>query len=307
MHDIDRTQLEWEQYEHNLSGYELAQEEESESEYGAGVLHEETEMELAGDLLEVTNEEELEEFLGNVFRAVGSTLGRFAQSDTGRALTGIVRNAAREALPTIGGAVGSWISPTRGGAIGSQLAQQAGQLLGLELEGLSPQDQEFEAARQFVRFAGNAYANAAAAPRGAHPVGTAHRAAAAAAQQFAPGIELILARPQREQEQEFGRYRGFAYRRPYRPRPSRAYRPARPVPYRYPVYGGWAPYPYPAEPPAYADEPPPQFPADAGGDTGDGRPSDELTAAHAGSNGYAAGARNGRWVKRGRVLIVYGA
>src|SRR6266516_1538808 len=115
MHDIDRTQLEWEQYE--APPFEVSQ--ESEGFFGEVPLHETHEMELAAELLEVTNEEELEEFLNNVFRAVGSTIG-----------------------------------PGRGGAIGSQLAQQAGALLGLELEGLSPQDQEFEAARQFVRFAG---------------------------------------------------------------------------------------------------------------------------------------------------------
>src|SRR4051812_12643022 len=98
MHDIDRTQLEQEQYEYDGRGFEVSQ--ELESETGAP-LHESNEMELAAELLEVTNEAELEEFLGNVFKAVGSTIGRFARSDTGRALTGIVRNAARDALPTL--------------------------------------------------------------------------------------------------------------------------------------------------------------------------------------------------------------
>jgi hypothetical protein len=36
----------------------------------------------------------------------------------------------------------------------------AGQALGLELEGLSQEDREFEATRQFIRFAGDAVKNA---------------------------------------------------------------------------------------------------------------------------------------------------
>ncbi len=198
MHDIDRTQLEWEQYE--APPFEVSQ--ESEGFFGEVPLHETHEMELAAELLEVTNEEELEEFLNNVFRAVGSTIGRFARSDTGRALAGIVRDAARQALPVAGGAIGSWIAPGRGGAIGSQLAQQAGALLGLELEGLSPQDQEFEAARQFVRFAGSAYANAATAPPGVPPVPAAQQAVAAAAQAFAPGLTAGVGAQQQQEEEE---------------------------------------------------------------------------------------------------------
>lgn len=302
MHDIDRTQLEWEQSGYETGEYEVSQ---AEGEYGEVPLHETHELELATELLEVTNEAELEEFLGNVFKAVGSTLGRFARSDTGRALTGIVRNAARDALPTVGGAVGDWVAPGRGGAIGSRLAQQAGALLGLELEGLSPQDQEFEAARQFVRFAGSAYANAASAPRGADPVAVAQQAAAAAAQRFAPGI--APGPMQSEAEEEYRFRRAYAPRRFRRPSYQRRYGPPRRRAAGYPVYAGWAGYP---AGPAYADDAPPEEPrwgdgapagpADGGGD-------DEFGSAYGSSNnGYPAGARQGRWVKHGRVLIVYG-
>jgi len=306
MHDIDRTQLEWEQYE--APAFEVSQ--ESEGFFGEVPLHETHEMELAAELLEVTNEEELEEFLNNVFRAVGSTIGRFARSDTGRALAGIVRDAARQALPVVGGAVGSWIAPGRGGAIGSQLAQQAGALLGLELEGLSPQDQEFEAARQFVRFAGSAYANAATAPPGVPPVPAAQQAAAAAAQAFAPGL---AAGAQQEEEEEFRgfrdvpRYRpraGYRPRRPYR----RPYRPRPVYGYARPAYGGWAPYP---EEPAPYGEPGAEDQPGWGGDESTGQAGESsgevFIPTELGSNGFPAGARNGRWLKRGRVLIVYGA
>lgn len=312
MHDIDRTQLEWEQYEHDLGApqaYEFPQ--EFEGEYGEVPLHEANEMELAVELLEVTNEAELEAFLGNVFGAVGRTLGRFARSDAGAALTGLVRNAARDALPTVGGAIGDWAAPGRGGAIGSRLAQQAGQLLGLELEGLSPQEQEFEAARQFVRFAGSAYANAATAPRDAHPLAAAQQAATAAAHQFAPGIAPVLAEAQ---EGEYGRSRSLGARRAprgqsgHRPRAYPRYRRGPRVSYGYPGYAAWAPYPSPVESPYAADGAPaePAWGSDEPAGPPDGA-AEELGAGHAGSNGHPGGARNGRWIRRGRVLVIFGA
>src|SRR4029077_13938322 len=91
----------------------------------------------------------------------------------------------------VGRAVGDWVRPG-GGAAGARLAQQAGSLLGLELEGLSPQDQEFEAARQFVRFASAATKHAAAAPRNVAPQTAARAAAVAAAQHHAPGLARAL-------------------------------------------------------------------------------------------------------------------
>ncbi len=197
MHDLDRTQLEAEQFEYGES------ESESEAEsflgsilgsvLGSGEIQaqQETpltelqEMELATELLEVSNEQEFEQFLGDVLKSVGQAAGQFVRSDTGRALTGILRNAAKQALPVVGGAIGGWVSPGGGATVGRHLAQQAGSLLGLELEGLSPQDQEFEAARQFVRFASSAYRNGLTAPPQA--------AVAAAARQFAPGLLARLA------------------------------------------------------------------------------------------------------------------
>src|SRR4051794_5141495 len=72
MHDIDRTQLEWQEYGPSAS--------EQEHEWGEREmsLGETRELELASELLEVTSEQELEQFLGNLFRAVGTAAGRFA-------------------------------------------------------------------------------------------------------------------------------------------------------------------------------------------------------------------------------------
>ena len=179
MHDIDRTQLE-------AHGYGFLPETapgEVESPF-----NETQEIELASELLGITSEQELEQFLGDLVQTVGSAAGRFASSDTGRALGGILRGAARQALPVVGRAVGQWIRPDGGGAIGANIATQAGRLFGLELEGLSGEDREFEVARQFIRFAGAAAKQAAVVPAGTSPTEAARSAAAAAAKTYAPGL-----------------------------------------------------------------------------------------------------------------------
>jgi hypothetical protein len=61
-------------------------------------------------------------------------------------------------------------------------------MFGLELEGLSPEDQEFEVARRVVRLAGNAARKAAAAPANANPASVAKKAVVKAARAHAPGL-----------------------------------------------------------------------------------------------------------------------
>jgi hypothetical protein len=61
-------------------------------------------------------------------------------------------------------------------------------MFGLELEGLSHEDQEFETARGYVRFAGEAVKNAALAPASQNPRSAANAAAVTAAQMYAPGL-----------------------------------------------------------------------------------------------------------------------
>jgi uncharacterized protein (DUF697 family) len=146
------------------------------------------EMEMAAGLLEVTDEAELDQFLGNLIKRAGRAVGRVVKSPVGRALGGILKGAAKKALPIVGGAIGTAIGGPAGGAIGGKLASTAGRIFGLELEGLSPEDQEFEMARRFVRFAGTAAKNAALASPTTPPQAAAQAAAVAAAQQHAPGL-----------------------------------------------------------------------------------------------------------------------
>jgi hypothetical protein len=152
------------------------------------VFDEVAELELAGTLLEVATEEELDRFLGDLISRAGRVVGSVVRSPVGQALGGILKNAARQALPVVGGALGSAIGGPSGGALGSQFATRAGQLFGLELEGLSQEDQEYEVARRFVRFAGASAANAATASPSVSPQAAAQNAAVTAARDHAPGL-----------------------------------------------------------------------------------------------------------------------
>lgn len=151
------------------------------------------EMEYAAQLLEVTDEGELDQFIGGVFKKAASAVGRALKTPVGRQLGGLVKGAVKKALPRVGAAVGGYLVPGAGATVGSQLATRAGQWLGLELEGLSPEDQEFEAAKQLIRLAGAAARHAtAAAPAAAPAITLARRALGQAARRHAPGLLTSL-------------------------------------------------------------------------------------------------------------------
>jgi hypothetical protein len=202
MHDIDRVQLEAEEFEAGLG----------ESGQGESELPmpQTQELELASRLLQVSGGHELEQFLGDVFHAAGSAAGRFARSDTGQALRAILTDAVGRALPLVRGTTGGAIGPPSGGVPPGDLAQQAGSLLGLELEGLSPPDQEFETARQLVRLAGSAYRHAAWAPRNVRPRAAARSAAAWAARRHTPGLWPRIGRT--EPRRDPAAWQGDSYR-----------------------------------------------------------------------------------------------
>lgn len=165
---------------------------EEEFAFEDEVLHEEEVEELAAELLSVSNEYELQKTLGNVISRVGRAAGRFVRSPVGQQLGGVLRTAAKTALPIAGQAIGNAIAPGAGGAIGAQLASAAGSMFGLELEGLSHEDAEFEVAKQFVRMAADAARTATEAPANMQPREIAERAVDAAARKFAPGLTQEL-------------------------------------------------------------------------------------------------------------------
>lgn len=177
-------------YDAGEYGYEFESEQEFET-YGGygqeGPFSEAEEMELAAELLTVSNDAELDQFLGNLIKKAGRAVGGFIKSPVGKALGGALKGVAKQALPMLGSAVGNVLLPGVGGAVGGKLASAAGRMFGLELEGLSYEDQEFEAAKGVVRLAGAAASNAAqSAP--AAPQQVVQSALTAAAQKHAPGL-----------------------------------------------------------------------------------------------------------------------
>jgi hypothetical protein len=158
----------------------------------AGALSESDEMELAAELLEVRDEQELDRFLGKLIGRAARGIRRAVRSPVFKAVGGVLKGVAKSALPLAGGALGTFVGGPLGAQLGSSLASMAGSALGLELEGLSQEDREFEAARRFVRFAGNAVRTAATS-RNPDPVASARAAATAAAQRFAPGLLGVAA------------------------------------------------------------------------------------------------------------------
>jgi hypothetical protein len=171
------------EFEHEFeSNYESPNQFETYGQYSQeGTFNEADEMELAAELLSVTNEAELDQFLGKLIRKAGG----FVSSALGPELIGQIKGLAKKALPILGTAVGNMVVPGVGGVVGGKVA---GSMMGLELEGLSLEDQEFEVAKQIVRLGSAAARNAAQAGLYAPPDQVAHEAFSAAAQQYAPGL-----------------------------------------------------------------------------------------------------------------------
>jgi hypothetical protein len=137
--------------------------------------------------VEVRDEAELEYFIKELVGKAASRLGKALSSPLGRQLTAILKAAAKKALPIAGRALGTAIGGPAGAAIASDLTARAGKVFGLELEGLTREDQEFEAARGFVRFAADAAQEAEAAAPTQDPA-AARAAVAVAARRHAPGL-----------------------------------------------------------------------------------------------------------------------
>jgi uncharacterized protein (DUF697 family) len=173
-----------------------------------------SETELAHELLEISSEEELEQFLGNLFKGAAKAVGGFIRSPVGKALGGALKSVAKTALPVAAGALGNFIVPGVGGAIGSKLGSMASKLFEVELEGMNEAEAELEVARRYVRFATAAARNAARAPSGAPPRAVARAALISAARRHAPGLvrgSRGAGQPPRFRPRRSPAYRGTSY------------------------------------------------------------------------------------------------
>ena len=170
-------------------------------------LTEMDEMEFATELLDVTNEAELGRVLSGLF-------GRIARRGQRRGRRGNWRRLLRDSplVQNLKTSLKSVIRQTQAAAPraasdpgvppvppvqpeprladgrGGDDAPTAEEILGLELEGLSPEDRDFEIARQIVRLAEEAATQAANAPAEEDPAMAARSAVAAAARRYAPGL-----------------------------------------------------------------------------------------------------------------------
>jgi hypothetical protein len=84
-------------------------------------------------------------------------------------------------------AVGQLMPPARVFGRRAGAMAQAARFFDVELEGLSPEDREFEVARRFTLLAADAAQRAAQAPPHLPPPAVAQQAAALAARRYAPG------------------------------------------------------------------------------------------------------------------------
>jgi hypothetical protein len=186
-HEYEGHEFEGHEFEgHEYEGHEF----ESHETSGEAM-----EMEMATELLGVSNEAELEEFLGKLVRRAAGAVRTFAKSSAGRAIGGFLKAAAKKALPIVGKAAGTFFGGPLGGMVGGKLGAMASNLFELELEGLSNEDKEFEYARAFVRFANDAVRRTAYSPQARfQPRRAARNAAIASARRFAPGLLRRLPR-----------------------------------------------------------------------------------------------------------------
>jgi hypothetical protein len=168
------------------AGRRVQYEEEATRRVGMGdsPFSEAEETELAMELLTVSSEEELDQFLGKLLKGVGSAVGKIA-----RPLTGALKGVAKKVLPLAGGALGSFIPiPGVGTAVGSALGTAVSKALEAELTGLELEEQEFEMARRFVRIAGTAAQQAAHSATSLDPEATVRSAVMRAARHHLPTL-----------------------------------------------------------------------------------------------------------------------
>lgn len=169
--------------------YEMDDEMDDEYDYemSGSPFSEEEEAELAFELLSVHSQEEMDEFLGKLIKRAGRRLKRFVRKPFKYIKKGL-RKVAKFALPIAGGVAGSFFGGPLGGALGGKLGKAASRFFEIELEGLSPEDQEFEIARRFVRFSGAAARNAMKNTRRMPPAAATKVGFKQAARKHAPGM-----------------------------------------------------------------------------------------------------------------------
>jgi hypothetical protein len=84
---------------------------------------------LAGELVSLSSEAELDHFFGDFVKKAMGGIKKFAASPVGQTLVSGLKSVAKQALPTVAGAIGNAIAPGAGGAIGQKIGSFAAQNL----------------------------------------------------------------------------------------------------------------------------------------------------------------------------------
>ena len=116
-------------------------------------------MAFGAGLLEVNTEAELARFLTDLVSFVGAAAGSTPAAPLRLSLVRVLGRAARHLLPisTAQAALATYTDDAH-----ADPKTRAARIFGLELEGLSPEDKEFEIAQQFIRLASDTIRNAIA-------------------------------------------------------------------------------------------------------------------------------------------------
>ena len=249
--------------------------------WSAELLSEAEEMELAMELLSVSNEDEMEQFLGKMFKGIGRGLkkvGRFIGRKVLPKIGGAFKWLAKKALPIVGGALGSFIPiPGVGTALGKTLGSAVSKALEMEFGELESDEAELEIARRVVRIAATTAQQASAAAPNAPPDASLHDALLAAIRTHLPTFAANEDELMAEAEAELG-YEGEAE---YEDEDEDEYEGEYDGEDEYEGEGG-----------------------DEGEYEGEGEyeAQQQIRAAGPDRNGLS-----GRWIRRGRYIVVHGA
>jgi hypothetical protein len=140
---------------------------------------------LAAELMELETEEEFESFIMKILRKAASRVGGYINSQTGKSVGSLLKGAARQVLPVADQALGGGDQGAGEYGEGEYEQEYGGEG---EFDQGEAEEQEWEAARTFVRLADEAGKVAAQTPPDAPPDVVANNAVTQAAQVHAPAL-----------------------------------------------------------------------------------------------------------------------
>jgi peptidoglycan hydrolase-like protein with peptidoglycan-binding domain len=141
----------------------------------------------AAELLSVTNEQELEQFIGDLISDFAKTARGYAGSPAAQTMAGILKSTARQVLPVLSRVLQGDGSVLDGTGTGRPFFG-GDNVFAQELGEMGEGEGEFETAKRYVKFARHAVKRATEADPSLPPAEQAKTAVVEAAKQYAPGL-----------------------------------------------------------------------------------------------------------------------